>query len=256
MKTKAACWRNLPELGNEGETKMTVRMNTFLLSGSLALSFIVTARAMAGESNKKTEFEFSAPVEIPGHVLTPGKYLFELLDDDANRNVVQIFSEDADGNEALIATVLSVPDFMANTPDKPVIHFEERPTGTPEAIHSWFYPGENTGWEFVYPKGRALEAKATATPDTAPVTAAAIPSVIPTRVQPAPQKEPASEVRVIEARIFVAQNERLAQPSIQGTEIQTGAAQVLPETAENSGLEIMIGFAMSGGGLVAVFAAS
>ena len=25
-----------------------------------------------------------------------------------------------------------------------------RPTGSPEAIHSWYYPGDNTGWQFVY----------------------------------------------------------------------------------------------------------
>ena len=44
-----------------------------------------------------------------------------------------------------------VPDYLGETPDKPVVHFEERPSGSPEAVHSWFYPGENTGWEFVYP---------------------------------------------------------------------------------------------------------
>ena len=32
-------------------------------------------------------------------------------------------------------------------------------SGSPEAIHSWFYPGDNTGWEFVYPKEQNLEAK-------------------------------------------------------------------------------------------------
>ena len=41
---------------------------------------------------------------------------------------------------------------MAETPDQPVIEFEERPSESPEAIHGWFYPGEDTGWEFVYPK--------------------------------------------------------------------------------------------------------
>jgi hypothetical protein len=46
------------------------------------------------------------------------------------------------------------PDYMLQTPDKPMIHLEERRSGMPEAIESWYYPGDNTGWEFVYPKGR------------------------------------------------------------------------------------------------------
>jgi len=46
-----------------------------------------------------------------------------------------------------------------------VIHFEERPSDQPEAIHSWFYPGDNFGLEFVYPKSRAIQlAKQTSRP--------------------------------------------------------------------------------------------
>ena len=102
---------------------MTSRWNALFLSGSLALSILMTTPLMADESNKKTEFEFSAPVEIPGRVLTPGKYVFELLDASSDRNVVQVFSKDSDGNESLIATILAVPDYMDNTPDKPSAAF-------------------------------------------------------------------------------------------------------------------------------------
>jgi hypothetical protein len=48
---------------------------------------------------------------------------------------------------------LTIPDYISNIPDKPIVRFDERTAGSPEAIHSWFYPGDNTGWEFVYPKG-------------------------------------------------------------------------------------------------------
>jgi hypothetical protein len=34
---------------------------------------------------------------------------------------------------------------------KPVISFEERPSGSPEAVEKWFYPGDNHGVRFVYP---------------------------------------------------------------------------------------------------------
>ena len=131
---------------------MNSKLKTLCLSGSLALSFLMTKPAMADEMNKRTEFQFSAPVEIPGKVLDPGKYVFELPNDQSDRNIVQVFSEDSNGKESLVATLQTIPDYVSNTPDKPLIHFEERPSGSPEAIHSWFYPGENTGWEFVYPE--------------------------------------------------------------------------------------------------------
>jgi hypothetical protein len=41
--------------------------------------------------------------------------------------------------------------------DKTVMTFGERSVGSPEAIRSWFYPGANSGEEFVYPKRRAVE---------------------------------------------------------------------------------------------------
>jgi hypothetical protein len=41
--------------------------------------------------------------------------------------------------------------------DKTVITFSEVPRGSPEAIGAWFYPGNNFGLEFVYPKRRAVE---------------------------------------------------------------------------------------------------
>ena len=111
--------------------------------------------AMADDVNKRIDFQFSAPVQIPGKVLAPGKYAFQLANDD-DRNVVRIFSEDSSRKEHLVATVLVIPDYTANAPDKPTIHFEERRSGGPEAIHTWFYPGDDTGWEFIYPKGQSL----------------------------------------------------------------------------------------------------
>jgi hypothetical protein len=108
----------------------------------------------ADEANKRTLFTFNAPVEIPGQVLIPGKYVFKLLNSTADRNVVQVFDKD---ERHLIGTFLTIPDYRMTAPSKPLITFEERPAGTPEAIKSWFYPGDNMGNEFVYPKARAVQ---------------------------------------------------------------------------------------------------
>jgi hypothetical protein len=135
---------------------MNIKLNAALLGGLFAASSFLSQPAKADEWNKKTEFQFSAPVQIPGKTLSAGKYVFELADSESDRNLVQVFSEDADGNGHLITTLQAVPDYTTKTPDKPTLHFEERSSGTPEAIRSWFYPGENTGWEFVYPLGETL----------------------------------------------------------------------------------------------------
>jgi hypothetical protein len=131
---------------------MKNKWNAVALGGLLALNFLMTKPVMADEWNKKTEFQFNAPVEIPGRVLQPGKYVFEIAESQTERSMVEVFSEDSTGNESLIATIIAIPDRTLNTPDHPVLHFEERHPEGPEAVHSWFYPGENTGWRFVYPR--------------------------------------------------------------------------------------------------------
>jgi hypothetical protein len=237
---------------------MNTRLKALFLSSSFALSIFMTTPAMADESNKRTELQFSSPVRVPGHVLAPGKYVFELLENTGDPNTVQVFSLDSEGHESLVTTFFAVPDYTLNTPDKTVINFEERNSGAPEAIHSWFYPGDNTGWEFIYPKGQNVAAAVTAAPDPAPVAAAAA-TTMPSapNIHLVQQKDPipavvAAEDEQAEERILIAQNEAPAQPPVVGTE--TGSPQALPQTAGNSYLGLMTGLAMLGSGLAALFA--
>lgn len=116
----------------------------------------------ADEWDQKTVLTFSAPVEIPGQVLPPGTYVFELADSSSDRNIVQVFNKN---KSHLYGTFLAIPDYRTKRSSKPVITFEERPAGTPEAIKAWFYPGQNYGHDFVYPKPKASAlAKASQTP--------------------------------------------------------------------------------------------
>lgn len=79
---------------------------------------------------------------------------FTLTDSESDRNIVEIW--DADRTH-LVTTVLAIPDYRLRPTGKTVVHFEEHPSDQPEAIHSWFYPGDNYGEEFVYPKTRATQ---------------------------------------------------------------------------------------------------
>ncbi len=240
---------------------MNIKLNALCLGGFLALTSFLAQPVMADEWNKKTEFQFSGPVQIPGKVLAAGKYVFQLVDSDSDRNIVQVFSEDSNGKESLVATLMAIPDYISETPDKPIVHFEERHSGTPEAIHSWFYPGENTGWEFVYPKGETLQTSANATAAPATVTEAAAPS-LPEAPQVEDTAPDAKEVAAVEEEITVAENDAPAPPATPESDLiptpeadfQGSADRMLPETAGVSGLELMIGLAMLGGGLVAVSA--
>jgi len=124
-----------------------------------ALACLCGFAAMAPNMNaalgdKKTFFTFSGPVEIPGQVLPAGTYVFKLLDSTSATNVVRVFNND---ETRLIGTFLTIFDYRMQVPEEPLVRFTERPAGSPPAIKSWFYPGNNYGNEFVYPKARAIE---------------------------------------------------------------------------------------------------
>jgi hypothetical protein len=119
-------------------------------------------RAAADDFDQKTVFTFSGPVEIPGQVLSAGTYVFKLADSSSDRNIVQVFNRD---ETHLYGTFLAIPDYRIKPAGKTIITFEERPAGSPEAVKAWFYPGENYGRDFVYPKPKATAlAKANNTP--------------------------------------------------------------------------------------------
>jgi hypothetical protein len=114
----------------------------------------VSSNAKADTRDKATKLTFNEPVEVPGMALGAGTYWFQLADTRANRNIVQIWNEE---HTQLIATLLAVPDYKLHPAGNDFVKFDERPTGTPEAIQAWFYPGDNFGQEFVYPKARATQ---------------------------------------------------------------------------------------------------
>jgi hypothetical protein len=127
------------------------------------MALVFSPSVQADTWNKKTVVTFSKPVEIPGGIVLPaGTYVFELVDTLADRHIVRIFNKD---RTRVFATILAIPNWRLNATNKTVMTFGERSAGSPEAIRAWFYPGDNLGQEFVYPKRRAVElAKVTSLP--------------------------------------------------------------------------------------------
>src|SRR5205823_4541003 len=139
--------------------KVTMKLFTkcLIVVCVLAVSLFVLPGASADDWNKKTVVTFSAPVEVPGvgaQVLPAGTYVFKIMDSLSDRHIVQIFNED---QTHVYTTILAIPNYRLHATDKTVMTFKERAQGEPEAIRAWFYPGSQSGEEFVYPKSKAIE---------------------------------------------------------------------------------------------------
>jgi hypothetical protein len=116
--------------------------------------FAFVLPSQASESDKKTIVAFNMPVEIPGKVLPAGTYVFKRLDSASYHNIVQVYDKD---ERTLYAMLLTIPNYRPTPTDEPVLRLEERSSGTPEALKTWFYPGDQYGFEFLYPSQRAHE---------------------------------------------------------------------------------------------------
>jgi hypothetical protein len=98
--------------------------------------------------DRKTVVNFSGPVEIPGQILPPGTYVFKLVNLPDARNVVQIQNED---QSFTYATLQTVNTWRSRPTDHTRFLFDERPGDRPEALQTWYYPGDTRGLDFIYP---------------------------------------------------------------------------------------------------------
>jgi hypothetical protein len=98
----------------------------------------------ADERNKLTNITINQAIEVEGTVLPAGSYVLKLADQ-TDRHVVQIFN--AQENH-LIATIFAIPAERLVPPDKSLFNFYEPESGQLPALHTWFYPGDSSGFEF------------------------------------------------------------------------------------------------------------
>ena len=224
----------------------------------LGTMFVPGARA--DDWNRKTVVTFSGPVEIPGvhlqgwGVLPAGTYVFKILDSQSDRHIVQIFNKD---ETQIYATILAIPNYRLQATDKTVMTFRERPTGRPEALRAWFYPGANWGEEFVYPKAKAIElATTTHTPVlftpvemplevATPIKSASEPLVVQLKQAPILAIKPTGEevqlAEVVTPPPAETQVAAATTPAVPNTQ--------LPATASTLPLFGLLGFLALGGGL-------
>ena len=205
------------------------------------LGALLAPRAGADAENKKTVLTFSQPLEIPGQVLPAGTYTFTLVDSLSDRNIVRITN--ADGTQ-VIATILAINNYRLTPTEKTVIKFEERSGDNPEALKAWFYPGDNFGQEFVYPKRRAVQLAIAAKEPIPAVAADTLPTDLKTvpLVAETPDQRELPLDQAIQTAPLVAQN--TAPASV------TGSDKQLPKTASSLPLIALLGMASLGFALV------
>ncbi len=203
------------------------------------LASAVVGRAKADAWDKMTRVTINEKMIAGNKVLEPGTYVWKLLDSQSDRHVVQIFDKD---QTHLETTILAIPNYRLEPSGHSVFAFWETPPGVPKAVRAWFYPGDNFGQEFKYPK-KLVAQLASAVPAAVPMNykeepaPAAAPAPEPPAPQPAaaapeptpaPQPEPAPQ----------ASNDNSATPQ--------EAPASLPHTASNIPLIAMLGLASLG----------
>jgi len=130
------------------------RLTLAAAASCLTLASLSVIPAVADTWNKKTIITITEAVQVPGAILEPGKYVMKLLDSPADRHIVQIFNEREDH---VFTTVLAIPNYRLQPTGKTEFQWWETPVGQPKAMRAWFYPGDNFGQEFAYPKNTAIQ---------------------------------------------------------------------------------------------------
>jgi hypothetical protein len=214
------------------------------IAAALCCAFLfVVLPASADQWNKKTVVTFSNPVELPGIVLPAGTYVFRLLDSLSDRHIVQVFNAD---ETKIFTTILAIPNYRLTPSAETVLRFDERPRHLPEALRAWFYPGDNFGQEFVYPKTRALqlaetarepvlstEQKPLATPEELKIAAV---------LEIAPPKREIEPIIEMPARTATGEADRTTPvPELVSAPIPEEPAKQLPKTASPLPLIALVG---------------
>jgi hypothetical protein len=129
--------------------KMRINRGYIVIGLIIAFALFFELAAHADEFDHATVITFTQPIRIPGQVLPTGTYLFELADHGTEPHVVQIFSSD---RSVLYGTFLTSSTELQEPTDDTEFTLAEPESAGPPVLLKWFYPGSDSGNEFVYSK--------------------------------------------------------------------------------------------------------
>jgi LPXTG-motif cell wall-anchored protein len=199
------------------------------LCGMALAAGLATTPARADQWNKKTILTVNDTVQVTDTVLEPGQYVLKLLDSQSERHVVQIFNSD---QSHIINTIIAIPTERMRPTGDTAFSFWETPPGSVRALRTWYYPGDNFGQEFPYPKHLqtvAMLMPLAPLPPPAEAPVAANPEPAPAPAEPAAEPPAESEAQqpAPEQPAEVAENTAPAETAAQSTPEQPAQ---LPKT--------------------------
>jgi LPXTG-motif cell wall-anchored protein len=215
----------------------------------IGLGFVGSAfvpKAHADAWDKMTIVTVNEPIIAGNKVLQPGTYVWKLLDSQSNRHVVQIFDRD---QRHIEETILAIPNYRLQPTGNSQFAFWETPAGVPKAVRAWFYPGDNFGQEFAYPKKLVAQLAAAAPvpvpnnyaePEPQPVPR---PEAVPA---PAPEPQPAPVAAPAPAPPQPTPQAEPSQPQGSVTPAPAAHPQSLPHTGSWNPLFGLIGIGSFG----------
>jgi hypothetical protein len=126
-----------------------MKRNWFALAFCLMLlgAFFVP-QAKANSGNEEMILTVSkAPLELPGHVLVPGKYDLQFTNLEHNEVLVR----SADGTQP-VGFFNVIPTTRNHVTDKATLDIAEPAKGAIARLDGFFYPDRTTGYDFIYPQ--------------------------------------------------------------------------------------------------------
>ena len=107
-----------------------------------------TLTATASPFNRATYFAFRTPVTLPGTVLAPGEYVFEIANPNGGADVV-IVRDKARSTLHLMALTRAITRPPSDKLEAAIV-LGEASRSEPRRIRAWYAAGDTTGREFLY----------------------------------------------------------------------------------------------------------
>ena len=127
---------------------MKINKLALLIAFAISSVLFLEVAARADEADQSIKITFNQPIEIPGQVLPAGTYLFKLADPN-DLDVVRIFNSQG---TRLYATLQTITAERAKPTGEAVVVLADQSEARAETLVKWFYPGDTSGHELVYPK--------------------------------------------------------------------------------------------------------
>jgi len=201
---------------------------TLATLGALVLGMgAVAFRAQADQWDKMTVLTVNEPIQVSDTYLDPGTYVFKLVDIGSARHIVRILNAD---QSRVVNTIMAIPNYRLEPTGDSRFMFWETPPGTARAMRAWFYPGDNFGQEFRFPKQlRQIAVASAPAPQETAVAPPPPPPPAPTLAPEPPAPAPAAQVETQEP-VVIAQNTPPPPPA-EAAPAPAAPTQELPKTA-------------------------